>query len=252
MNSSAHFLNYTGRFLYTNSSALGGSTGEDNSGMFASDIFQNRYGIFISYINKASANNSAPGKCFGLLSNNSAVCSIYLQQVSGSNVPTALVKSEELTKNYRIELYSFVNSSEAVDAHLNAYDLIKALNVSQTPLLWQSAFNNTCSIPVNGISCRVVGFNYTSSIASINVTNSLNSSLRLNYDACYISGLQVNETINSTLHAHSSTTQAVKCYNIPIPLLSAVTSYNLYMNYTLDNQTHGVYGTLNVTNEGYP
>ncbi|MEM3876238.1 MAG: hypothetical protein QXP24_00720, partial [Candidatus Micrarchaeaceae archaeon] len=86
----------------------------------------------------------------------------------------------------------------------------------------------------------------------MNITNNRNTSLKLNYDACYISGLQSNETINRTIAPHSSISQDVKCYNIPIPLLSAVTSYNLYINYTLDNRTGSAYGALNVTNEGYP
>ncbi len=256
MNSSAHFLGHIGRFFYNTSAAgfsyLGNTFGEGNGSISGSNIFQNNYGIFISYINRTSANNSNPGRCFGLLSNNSAVCSVYILQGAGINAPVSLVKSEELTNNYRIEMYSFVNSTEAVDAHLNAYDLIKSLNISQSPLLWRSAFNDTCSIPINGISCGIVGFNYTSNTASMNITNNLNTSLKLNYDACYISGLQSNETINRTIAPRSSISQDVKCYNIPIPLLSAVTSYNLYMNYTLDNRTGSVYGALNVTNEGYP
>ncbi|MGC8537940.1 MAG: hypothetical protein ACP5MZ_03075 [Candidatus Micrarchaeia archaeon] len=255
MNSSAHFLDHVSRFFYNTSAAgfsyLGNTFGEGNGSVSGSNIFQNNYGIFISYMNRTSADNSNPGRCFGLLSNNSAVCSVYVLQNAGSNAPLSLVKSEELTKNYRIELYSFVNSTEAVNAHINAYDLIKSLNVSQTPLPWKSAFNDTCSIPINGISCGITGFNYTSNTASMNITNNLNMSLKLNYDSCYISGLQVNETVNRTIAPHSSISQNVKCYNIPVPLLSAVTSYNLYLNYTLDNRTGSTYGTLNVTNEGY-
>ncbi|MEM3876239.1 MAG: hypothetical protein QXP24_00725, partial [Candidatus Micrarchaeaceae archaeon] len=169
MNRSAHFLDHVSRFFYNTSAAgfsyLGNTFGEGNGSVSGSNIFQNNYGIFISYINRTAANNSNPGKCFGLLSNNSAVCSVYILQAAGINAPVSLVKSEELTRNYRIEMYSFVNSTEAVDAHLNAYDLIKSLNVSQSPLPWRSAFNNTCSIPINGISCGIIGFNYTSNTA---------------------------------------------------------------------------------------
>ncbi len=250
LNSTDNFLNLTSRFLYNNITFLGYGFSAGNGSLSGSDTFQNQYGIFISYINRTVANNSGPGRCLGLLSNNSAVCSVYISPKAGSSIPGALVKSEELTSNYRIELYSFVNTTQAVDAHLNAYDLISALNVSQKPLLWAAAFNNTCSIPVNGIECNVIGFNYTTNVASINVTNSLNSSFKLNYDSCFISGLQVNETVNSTIQAHSGSESSVKCYNIPIPLLSEVTSYNFYVNYTMDNATHGVLGLLNVTNEG--
>ncbi|MEM0201837.1 MAG: hypothetical protein QXR73_01520 [Candidatus Micrarchaeaceae archaeon] len=249
INSTPYFVNYTDRFFYTNTTYLGGGVSEGSVSLSAFNIFQSPYGIFLSYINKTATNNSNPGKCMGLLSNNSAVCSVDILPISGSSVPGALVKSEELTSNYRIELYSFVNTTNAVNAHLNAYDLIKALNISQPPLSWAPAFNNTCSIPVNGIACKVTAFNYTADTANLNITNNLNSSFRLNYDSCYISGLQVNETINNTIPSHSSLSSEVKCHNIPIPLLSAMTSYNLYVNYTLDNSTHSALGSLNVTNQ---
>ena len=73
-------------------------------------------------------------------------------------------------------------------------------------------------------------------------------SAKLNSASCVFTGETGSSIINSTLKASSHTEVSTTCYNIPVPISTATTTYNLIINYTANGQTKLDVGTLNVSN----
>ncbi len=246
--SNYNLTHYVQGLRYTNSTDLGLVYGFDKNTSYWYNIFNNTYGIFISGISLHSNSTTQKQRCYGLLSNNSAVCSVYLNPILSTTSSYGIIDSEELTRNYNISLYSIVNNTQFTTAHYNAVQVIHALNLTQKPLLWQSAINNTCKLNTNAISCYVLNFSLLQNSAVLKITNNLNSNIKLTSYACYISGLKIQEPINQTILTKGSNIIDVNCKNIPVPIVSAETIYNLTITYINKNQSYNTSGFLNVSN----
>ena len=253
----AHLRNFT----YTNSTPAGYVFGVASNSMYSMNMFQNSFGTFAAYLKKnahprnLSNINNSTFSCLGLIYSNNktgtSVCSTYLFPINGASQSLAnysFIKSEEIGTNYTAILYSFVNSSNALDAHYNAAKLIQALNLSQRSAIWQPAFKNSCSISNSSIGCKALAFNTSDDFASMQILNRLPHAIHINTISCFISGEEANQTINQTIASGSSANDTVACNNIPVPIATITTAYDLQINYTYENAARLVNGTFNATN----
>ncbi len=253
----AHLANFT----YTNSTQIGQAFGISSNRTYYMNMFQNSFGTFAAYLQKNAHPLNVSGiynstrSCLGLIYNSNktgtSVCSIYLAPINGAASSLAnysFIKSEEIGTNYTAILYSFVNSSNALNAHYNSAKLIQALNLSQRSAIWQPAFKNSCSISNSSMGCKALAFNTSDDYASMQILNRLPHAIHINTLSCFISGEEVNQTINQTIASGASANDTVACHNIPVPIASITTAYEMHMNYTYENVARSVNGTFNATN----
>lgn len=249
---------FQSRFMYINASVSGTSLVYGNGTFGAANMFEvpGTQGFFTGYIqtnNNASANETPV--CRGLLSTdaNGSVCSTYIVPASGkADSSYALINTTEVFDNYVLTMYSLVNSSSLINAHKNAVLLFKSLGINGTYLPWTTAFKNACFLHnVSGINCSVNAFNYTSNSATVLLTNNMSTTLHVNSIGCFMPGANFNYTFNTSLSQGESSNFTVKCVNIPVPIVSAKSSYIFVLNYTLGGAYHNAIGALNVTTPGF-
>jgi len=247
------FVKYAKNFTYTNSSTLASSVSYGNGSISSFNLLNNTYGFFGAYVRKnaepASINYSST--CHNLIFNSSNVslCSTYIPSSNSSLSAYSLINTTEITPNYTFTMYSLVNKSFTLLAHDNTVRLISYLNVSEPKLRWSPLFKNQCFFnATQNIGCKLLNFSRISSSATINITNNLPYQIAIKDIYCGFGGVGSPSPVNGTLAAGSSAVLATTCHNIPIPLLSPLTSYSLVLNYTLENETVSAVGSLNVTN----
>lgn len=248
-------------FFYLNSTVLGSALTYSNSNITATNLFQNEYGVFISSIKKLgkSINVSAArnSTCFGLIYNSSnvSICSYFIptRNSNYSELPFAMINSSYITTNYIINMYSLINNTQLIPAHENAAHLISLLGVNASSVNWNTVYKNSCSIwnqTNNSISCQFDNFSYSNLTAYFNLTNGLPGSIKINTINCELAFGYPNTTINLTIASHSSVRLAQVCKEPAVPLTSIEFGYTLLLNYTYNNTTRIINGTLNVSNQG--
>lgn len=256
LNSTPRMLNMVSRFKYSNSTNYGQLFFYAKKHSFAySDIFANQYGSFISILQKNVPQVNISQKratCYGLIYNSSnvSICSSFIYPTGNSGVNDGLLNQTLITRNYTATLLSFVNQSNLLLANQNGLNLIESLNISNSSAKWNSAFNNTCTLPnsANTLSCSFISFNHASSVARLNITNMMPYPARLNSISCVFPGEFGSSILNTTLKPGSSIKINATCYNIPVPISAVTTTYTLAINYTANGQTKLDVGTLNVSN----
>jgi hypothetical protein len=244
------FMNYTGRFIYTNSTILGTQFGMARGSRSSATWFVSRANGYTFVSSVGSGNQAANSTCWGLLSNGS-ICSTYVLPVANSSKasPYALIKTEELAGNYSFTLYSSVNTSSALDADYNAARLIEALDAAEKPVLWVSPYRNTCGFNATWLGCNVTAFGSQSNVASVRLYDRANASITINKAACFMTAqLQQNQTAGGSMSAGGYLGLNVTCRNIPLPAIGIQNSYYLYLNYTEGGRTSSIMGFLNTTN----
>ncbi|MDE1869164.1 MAG: hypothetical protein KGH60_04350 [Candidatus Micrarchaeota archaeon] len=259
LKSNATLTHYQSGFVYTNSPVIGSSvslTTGPNASIGATNIFQNGYGFFVSLVRSVSPPENvlnSTGTCLGLIAdeNRTHICSTYISPRTGP-LPTnySLVNTTMHTGNYMFDLYSLVNMSNLFSAHYNGASLLEALNVSGATQKWSTGFSNQCAFGNASIGCSVGNFNYTNNMANVTLTNNYNSTLKINNAACYMPGEQHNVTVGQTVIAGGKSTFSMLCYNIPVPVASAQSSYTFSLNYTINGKAQITYGSMNITNFG--
>ena len=240
---------YAQGFRYLNSTDLGALYGFDNTSNYWYNIFNISNGFFVSGISSSGNITINRGRCLGIISNTSAVCSIYITPLKTLTSQFGVIRSTERTKNYNFTIYSFVNNTQLIDASYNAEHLIAALNSTEKPILWMNAVNNTCTFSnTNAISCNVANFSYATNQGTLSIKNNLNYSIKLTNGSCYMSGLEYNNVLNVTINSHASNTVNLSCKNILVPIISGESSYILSFTYQNSTISHNVTGLLNVSN----
>ncbi|MCL5423710.1 MAG: hypothetical protein M1385_01330 [Candidatus Marsarchaeota archaeon] len=240
---------YAQGFRYLNSTDLGALYGFDNASNYWYNVFNISNGFFVSGISSSENTVVKNSKCLGIISNTTAVCSIYISPSKTLTSQFGVIKSTELTKNYNFTIYSFVNNTQLIDASYNAEHLIAALNSTEKPILWMNAVNNTCTFSnTNAISCNVMNFSYATNQGTLSITNNLNYSIKLTNGSCYMAGLEYSNLLNTTISSHASNTIKLSCKNILVPIISGESSYILSFTYQNATVNHNVTGTLNVSN----
>ena len=248
---------YRSQFTYTNSTLVGSAIMYSNTTLGVANMFYNNFGFFTSVIqsNAQAKNRSAnqTGVCRGLSYDNGTtnVCSVYVAPRAAVKANGyAMVNTTQIGARYILQLFSLVNQTNLVSAHVNGVSLIRALNISQNTTRWVSAFTNSCSVSNSSIPCRVTSFDYVNNTAYLNLTDMLGAPLHVNHAACYVPGERLNSTINDTLGIGQSLNLRLPCTTLPIPIVSPATSYLLQLNYTYNGITRSANGFLNVTNPG--
>ncbi len=251
-----NLTHYQSGFFYTNSSILGSALTYSMLNLTATNIFENNYGIFISSIkrlaysiNVSSFNDST---CYGLIysSNGIGVCSYIIPTRTGNySLPYGLVNSSYVTGNYILNIYSLVNNTQLVAAHGNAANLMSRLGVNESSVMWNTVYQNTCAFDNQSIGCTYKGFSKPNTTAYFNITNNLPGSMIVNQLNCEISGGFKNVSVNATIAPNSSREFTQLCNTIPLSSTALQTSYMLILNYTYNNVTTILNGTLNVTNQ---
>jgi len=241
------FVRYENNFTYTNSTVLASTLIYGNGSISSFNLFNNSYGFFGARVirNAVPADVNHSLICDGIIFNSSnvSICSEGRRIAADSLINTTMI-----TPNYTFTIYSLVNNTYAVSAHSNAVKLLEYLNVSGTKLAWSPIFKNSCFLNATDVGCKLLEFNRVSSNATVNITNNLPYQIALKNIYCGLGGMGSPSQINDTLAPGSSTVLATTCHNVPIPLLSALTSYSLVLNYTHGNETVSAFGSLNVTN----
>ncbi len=253
LKSNTTLFNDKSRFVYTNSSQTGFMIEQSGSGLAIANMFQNSFGLFATYLKelKTPINISLINStCRGLIYNQSRnvdVCSIYEIPSSTSNF--SMINTTEITPDYVVGVYSLVNKTNAVLAHLNGASLIASLGINQTPLSWTSPFKNSCAFNNSSLGCKIEGINSSTSAVNLSITNGYNYTIHITSAICSLSQVASNQTVNSTIAPASSANIVVACYTPPIPLASALLSYALSVRYTATgNRTATATGYLNMTN----
>ena len=256
INSTPRMLGILNNFKYTNTSYLGQSFYYKPGGNFgAANMFSNRYGYYIAYLqrNNPEVNISATmHTCYGLIynSSNTSICSSYVSSTGSSGTNLGLINETLITTNYTASLYSFINQSNLQLANENGLALIESLSPSNNSAKWSPAFKNTCTLPnaATTFLCNIYSFDHTSSTASLTITNNMPSSAKLNSISCVFRGLTGKQALNATLKPGESMNVTTTCYNLPVPIVTASTTYALAINYTANGNTKLDIGTLNVSN----
>ncbi len=251
-----NLAHYQSGLIYVNSTPLGNMLQYDGHNLTLSNMFQiSGIGTFIGSVGlnaKPISQNSVNSTCLGLVytTNNIDVCSTVLPQSNGAvNLSYGLVDSKMLTPNYNISMYSVVSSSELVAAHGNAANLMARLNVSGPTILWHTPFVNSCNLNTKSIACNFYKFNYSNDNLYLNITNLNYSAIKLNNAGCNLASASTSK-LNYTIALNHTRQIILRCTAVPIAGISAQTEYNLGINFTYNNHTMQVNGTVNITNSG--
>ncbi len=258
LKSNPNVVKYEGGFIYSNYSSLGQITFLNKTNLGYDNLFENGYGVFSSQVldNLKPVNISTyNGICYGGVYRNITtgvdVCSTLINPVYQKKYFTnySLVNSTELGSNYSLNLYSFTKSYYENASAVNGDNLINALNISQNVYKWKPSVQSNCSISTKNLSCGFVGFDYATDIVALNITNNLNKTVLLNNGSCYVPGMKKYTPINTTLIPKSSNSILLECYNIPIPIHTTRTDYNLTINYTLNKQNYTATGNADIATD---
>ena len=262
LKSDTNLTHYQSGFFYTNVTRLGSVLEYDRGNLTATNIFSDQYGFFFASSvrqNRKPANVSAlpNDTCYGLIysSGNVNVCSVVIFTRNASmTLPFGMVNTSFISPNYMLNMYSLVNSSSLSAAHQNAARLISAIGVNSISASWTTGFKNGCSMEntsTNTFNCKFISFNYTGLGAVVNLTNNLGSPVKVNNIGCKLAAGYPNTTINDTIAPGKTLRAAFKCYSLPVPVASAVISYLISVNYTVQGANRLALGVLNITNQGY-
>ncbi len=242
---------------YTNSTFAGKAITINSTNMSVTNIFYNNFGFFASYVRQHPPIKSLNQSCRGLLYSNSttgvSACSVYAIPANGINTHNfSLVNTTQITRNYTISLYSFVNSTNLINAHYNAVKLIGSLRLNETPFAWFSPFKNSCETGIPGLDCTVKSFNQSDSKLSLSFFNSLHSRIKINTLGCYLLLNLRNESVNSEITPNSTLDLNATCSGIASSAAAVTTNYTMELNYTLENKTSQSKGYADVVNSYFP
>ncbi|MEM3841385.1 MAG: hypothetical protein QXN59_01675 [Candidatus Micrarchaeaceae archaeon] len=244
INASRYLSNSTALFTYANSSQVGGIIFKNATTLSLSNIFANSYGIFISTLSKTHNYKNGSYVCYGLLNYNNSICTIYGIALNSSFKNFSLVESEMDTPNYTVSIYSIVPVGETSAAYLSGVKLIKHLNITEEPYEWVSAFSDSCTLNAK-ISCKVV--NWTVNSAELNFTNNMNSTIRLDSLACYLSIPSALSKIGESILPGKSLLYNATCSYGAIGSFGIISNYTLQLNYTINGKNETANGYLKLS-----
>ena len=242
---------------YANSTFAGKAVTINSTNMSVTNIFYNGFGFFASYVRQHPPINSFNQSCRGLLYSNAttkvSACSVYMIPANGINTQNfSLVNTTQVTSNYSMSLYSFVNSTNLINAHYNAVKLIGSLHLNETPFAWFSPFKNTCETGIPGLGCAVKSYNQSDSKLSLRLSNGLQSGIRINTLGCYLLLNLKNESVNAEIMPNSTLDLNATCSGIASSAAAVTTNYTMVLNYTLENKTSQSKGYADVVNSYFP
>lgn len=251
-NQTAMLSDIAPKFVYLNSTYLGSALTYGNGTYGAASIFANQYGTFISYLKKNAepVNISANYTCNGIIypANNIYVCSSGVSTIHNSSEADVLINETEVTQNYTASLYSFVNRSTILLANNAGIDLLLSLNLSNRSAGWVSTLVNVCGIFNVSLPCRVVSFSHTNYTAVIGLTNNMTTAVKITKAACFAPGLKKSQNVSVSIAPGQTADLMMSCINVPIPLQTVSTTYDIALNYTQLGVAKNATGRITVAN----
>ncbi len=196
-------------------------------------------------INISTYHRVCPGFIYVNNSTGLSMCTEYFK----SSVPQlqnySLSDSISISKNYTLQLYSFVDLNYSEDALFNAASLFTKLNITNKYASWEPLDNNTCSFANSSIGCRYESFNSTSGKYKIRISNGFSSPIKIESIGCS-SYLPVNVTtsINQTVASDQSLNASFSCKLPAIPISSTVSTYYTEMKYSMAGKQLYANGTI--------
>ncbi len=196
-------------------------------------------------INISTYHRVCPGYIYVNNSTGLSMCTEYFKSSALQLQNYSLSDSISISKNYTLQLYSFVDLNYSEDALFNAASLFTKLNITNQYSTWEPLDNNTCSFANSSIGCRYESFNSTSSKYRIKISNGFSSPINIEKIGCS-SYLPVNATtsINETLAAGQSINASFSCKLPSIPISSTVSTYFMNMSYSMSGKQLRGTGTL--------
>jgi hypothetical protein len=245
-------IKLSSKLEYVNSTSIGSivTSSDNNIGITNESI--NTHGFFIGYINyNPAANQIISNACDGMVFNstNSSVCATVIPEVKKPfNYTYLLTEDNEIKGNYIITIYSLTNRTVGANAEEGGAGIISLLNLTSKPLYWESTiYKNNCSSGTNSLSCNIININKNFSV-NIGVKNLNNIPIHLSGIACYLPGFEKSTILNTTLVSGESNNITIKCLGGTVSYLNPYLTYNLTINYTINNKTLSANGLLTITN----
>jgi hypothetical protein len=241
-------------FTYSNSTEEG----------FAISLKGNNYSIYTISENSKAGNF---GSIFGFhpqinISTFDKVCPgfIYVNTSTGLNMciepykaPVvelqnySLSKSTAVSKNYTLQLYSFVPQNYSNDALFNSAMLFSKLNLTNQYAAWRPLSNSSCTFSNTSIGCKYISFksgNYT-----ISIKNDYSTPIKLERFGCSAyQPFNTSTEINTTIAPGNSINESFSCLEPAFPVSSTISTYFLNMSYELAGRSHYADGTLDYAN----
>ncbi len=238
-------------YYYRNSTPIGFSVTAGNA-IGAMEMVGNKYGVFAGYVkeNPATFNVLAQNlTCYGSVTNdgNVSVCTNPVEAPNSSSI-FLLTNSTAFNKAHTFIMYSLINTSTQASAAQSDTNLLYYLNVSGLAQ-WKSAYTDyfTCGFNTTALSCSSKNFTVNTTTANalavLSIKNSFSSLIKLNRMGCKLDLNQQNTTLSTVIPAGGNATVQFSCRASALASI-VPPSYNLYLNYTLNNIVHTVNGTL--------
>lgn len=199
-----------------------------------------------AYVIDALSNGSAVGSnaCLGVLTNlnGSTYCSIYLVPKAALISSVALFKTTKLSSLYNATLFVAINSTHIVDAIATNVQVLKAFNISGTPVDFVSGFENTCAFNAS-IGCDNMTF-LNSSIA-MRIHNNLTKDIYVKSIECYSTAPNATTAVDTQIAAGTYANVSAMCYNgkSKIPGVPLGLTLHMRMDYAEGNATRMLNGT---------
>lgn len=244
-------LSLQSRLEYANSINAGSFVLFTNNSIGLVNILANNYGYFFGDIQKSAQLASNIIKpCNGIVYNstNTIICFATIQEIQNlPNYNLTLINSTEIKNNYQITIYLLVKKEFALNAEYDSINIIKSLNISGLPQRFKSTiFKNSCNISNSTLACSIIKVGSNSNILFA-IKNLNKSPIHLNSISCYLSGFEKNQSINSIIAGNQSINESVQCMGGNVSFSNPSITYNLAINYTLNNVTRLSNGTAVVT-----
>jgi hypothetical protein len=250
---------YQSVFHYVNSTNLGSALTYGNNAVGALNLFvQPKYQILFAGIVRqtpesfnaiqSTSNLTCTGLTYSINGEQRVCATVVLPKTGTIGAQSSLLNSTEITSNYIVSLYSLTNTSALLSAYQSSGQLIQYLNVSGTPYNWGSIYQNKCSLYNASLRCSVSQFNYTTKIATFQITNNFKNRINLNRISCYQPGSETNYTVNQNIASGATIPVNTMCNAFYIPgAFSYITSYGLLLNYSSNGTLKYTEGIVNVT-----
>ncbi|MEM0154212.1 MAG: CARDB domain-containing protein [Methanothrix sp.] len=200
---------------------------------------------FHNALNVSAYHRVCPGYIYVNNSTGLSMCTEYFKSPLTALQNYSLSDSISISKNYTLQLYSFVRLNYSEAALFNAASLFTKLNLTNQYTSWDPLDNNTCSFANSSIGCKYESFNSTSKKYSLNISNGFSSPIKINSIGCSLY-LPVNATtpVNETLAPGKSIIVSLACKLPPVPISSTVSTYFMNMSYSMAGKQMYENGTI--------
>lgn len=250
--SHSEYFSKVDNFTYSNSTENGfavGLTGGNYSVYLLSE--NNATGSFGSIMGFHSPLNiSSIGKvCPGFIyTNNSTglnMCIEYYRSPVTELQNFSLSNSMAISRNYSLNLFSFVSANDSNLALYNAANLMEKLNLTNEYLKWEPLSNSTCNFSNASLGCSYKSFDPSTGNFTIGIRNNYNKTIALKEIGCSAyEPFNDTKTLNVSLSPGSSINESLTCKQPTIPISSTISEFFANVKYLESGVNMSMNGTI--------